>query len=198
MPIALDEDVDDAVEAGVLRMAALVAFHFGEDVFRYWKGNRDFIYDGQVYKPNRFLDASDFEEVLGHDVQERRLTFSNVPTEDADDAVAQIEEYAYLGALAVVALVSVDPATGEPLGLLASHAMEIVDVDYEKGAADADGLQAVSLAILLEPWGASRREGTGLKSSLAEQQFDNDPTCTGFENVGLTSPVEMEWGQKSG
>jgi hypothetical protein len=151
-----------------------------------------------TYLPNKWLDMGDMAGGLGSEVTARTITFSAIPSDNPDDAIAALESYDYTNAPVIISHLAVDIESGEVLGLLASSIYEINEVNYEQGAAGADGARSLTVSIELEPPGRSARGQTSVKRSPAEQQFDNDPNDTSLEYVATSTRWPERWGQQGG
>lgn len=196
MSVSLDPAVSAQLDEGAVAILPLVKFDLPGKTVGYHFGGRGLNYSGQFYKPNRWLSPDSFSEALGNDVTARTLTFSNVPTDDADDAIAQLESYNYLNAPVTISYLCGDPETDTILGVLTTHFFEINQVTYRKPAVDGDGTRSVTIDIELEPVGRRVRDVTHAKRSLDEQQFDNLATDTFFEYVATSPEWAEEWGQR--
>ncbi|GHC79336.1 DUF2163 domain-containing protein [Limoniibacter endophyticus] len=194
--MSLGPAVESQLESGQIRRLDLIRFDLPGKTVGYHRGGRPFTYNGLVYKPNRWLQTGEMSSDLGVAVTTRTIGFSNIPTADPDDAIAQIESYAYQNAPVIIAHLAGDPVTDEPIGILASSIYEIDQVRYSKGAADAKGIRTLSITIDLQPPGRSARGATLVKRSPAEQNFDNDATDTGLEYVAVNANWTLEWGQR--
>jgi hypothetical protein len=191
--MSLDPAVEDAVESGQIARIDLIRFDLPGKTVGYHRGGRPFTYNGLTYLPNRWLQAGEMDGELGPEVTARTIVFSDVPTDDPDDAVAELESYAYTNAPVITSHLCVDPETGDVLGVLASSLYEINDVNYKRSAAGDDGTRTLTITIELEPPGRSARGSTGIKRSAAEQNFDNEATDTAFEYVGVNVNWPMRW-----
>jgi hypothetical protein len=134
---------------------------------------------------------------VGTAVTTRTITFSNIPVTDPEDAIARIEEFDYQNSPVIIAHLCGVPNTSEVLGILASSIYEIDQVRYNKGAVSGSE-RTLTMEIDLQPPGRSARGSTGVKRSIAEQQFDNSPTDTGLEYVATNASIPEEWGQRQG
>jgi len=188
----------DLIERGDLVRLDLVRIDLPGKTVGYHRGGRPFTYNGLVYLPNRYLDLGTMSQALGIAVTKRVISFSNLPTDNPDDAIAKIEEYAYQNAPVIITHLAGDPATDEVAGVIASSIYEIDKVRYPKGAMNDRGERSLSIVIELEPPGRSARGASGAKRSQAEQQFDNDPTDTCLEYAATDATIPEEWGERSG
>jgi hypothetical protein len=196
--MSLAPAVEDLLDEGQLARLDLIRFDLPGRTVGYHRGGRPYAHNGLVYLPNRWLDMGDMSQALGVAVTTRTIRFSNVPTDNPDDAIAAIESYNYINAPVIITHLAGDPETDEVVGILASSIYEIDQVRYVKGAVNDAGERSVTLEIDLQPPGRSARGATHVKRSLAEQQFDNDPTDTFFEYASTVATVPEEWGQRSG
>lgn len=193
----LEPAVESLVDGGRLVTLDLIRFDLPGKTVGYHRGGRPFTYNGLVYLPNRFLQAGNMSSAIGIAVTTRTIVFSNIPVANPDDAVAQIESFNYQNAPVIIAHLAGDPDTDEVAGVLASSAYEIDQVRFNKGAVSG-AERNLTLSIDLQPPGRSARGSTGVKRSLKEQQFDNDPTDTGLEYVATNATIPEEWGQRTG
>jgi len=196
--MSLDPAVEALLEQGQIVRLDLIRFDLPGKTVGYHRGGRPYTYNGLEYLPNRWLDMGDMSQSLGVAVTSRTIRFSDVPTDDPDDAIARIEDYAYTNAPVIITHLAGIPETNEVVGILASSIYEIDQVRYSKSEVDESGQRTITLEIDLEPPGRSARGATHVKRSQAEQQFDNDPTDTFFEYASTTASVPEEWGQRSG
>lgn len=196
--MSLDPAVQAQVEDGRLLLFPLIKFDIPGNPVGYHLGGRDFIWNGFLYKPNRFLDPGTFDSMLGTAVTRQTITFSNVPTADPDDAIAKLETLPYLNAPVLISFLAGNPDTDEILGLLLTHLYEIDKVSYPTSAVDKDGTRSLTVKIDIEPPGRAARDQTYAKRSLDEQQFDNDATDTFFEHAATVEDIPEEWGQRQG
>ena len=196
--MSLDPAVEDLVDGGQLVRLDLIRFDLPGKTVGYHRGGRPYTYNGLTYLPNRFLEMGDMSQSLGVAVTTRTIRFSNIPTDNPDDAIASIEEYQYPNAPVIISHLAGDPETDEVVGILASSIYEINDVRYLKGAMAENGERSVTLEINLEPPGRSARGATKVKRAQAEQQFDNLATDTCFEYASVVATVPEEWGQRGG
>lgn len=196
--MSLDPDVEDLVDGGQLVRLDLIRFDLPGKTVGYHRGGRPYTYNGLTYLPNRFLEMGDMSQSLGVAVTTRTIRFSNIPTDNPDDAIASIEEYQYPNAPVIISHLAGDPETDEVVGILASSIYEINDVRYLKGAMADNGERSVTLEINLEPPGRSARGATKVKRAQAEQQFDNLATDTCLEYASVVATVPEEWGQRGG
>lgn len=196
--MSLDPAVEDLVEKGQFVVLDLIRFDLPGKTVGYHRGGRPFTHNGLKYLPNRWLAPGSISSGLGVAVTTRTITFSNVPTANPDDAIAQIENYNYQNAPVIISHLAGDPATDEVLGILLSSIYEIDKVRYRKGAIDKAGMRSLTISIDLQPPGRSARGSTMVKRSTAEQQFDNSATDTCFEHVATNATIPEEWGQRHG
>ncbi|MET3925545.1 DUF2163 domain-containing protein [Devosia sp. 2618] len=196
--MSLDPAVETLLNDGQMLRLDLVRFDLPGRTVGYHRGGRPYTYNGLIYHPNRFLDMGDMNQSLGAAVTSRTIVFSNVPTENENDAIAKIEEFQYPNSPVIISHLAGDPATGNPVGVLASSIYEINEVRYRKGAADGNGVRSLTLEIDLEPPGRSARGATHVKRAQAEQQFDNLATDTCLEYASTVQTVPVEWGQRNG
>ena len=195
MTVSHDPAVTAQLNEGAALILPLVKFDFPEMTRGYHFGGREFTYSGLTYKPNRWLSPDGFSEALGNEVTSRTLTFSDVPTDDALDAISQLETLTYINAPVTISYLCGDPETDEVLGILATHFYEINSVSYRKAAIAADGTRVVTVDIEIEPIGRRVRDTTHAKRSDAEQKFDNDATDTFYEYVAIAQSWPRSWGQ---
>lgn len=195
MPISLDAAVQAQVDAGALRILPLVKFDLPGKVVGYHIGGRPLTYGGLEYKPNRWLEPDSFDNALGNEVTARTLTFSDVPTTDPDDAIANIEQYDYVNAPVTVSYLAGDPQTDQVLGVLSTQFYEINEVNFEVGEADDSGERTVTLHIEIEPPQRRFSDQTYARASDKEQKFDNDATDDFFQFVATSPDWVEEWGQ---
>ena len=196
--MALDPAVEEQVERGDLVELKLIRIDLPGYSVGYHNGGRPFTWNGLTYLPNRYLDAGEMSQGLGLEVTRRTIRFSNVPTSNPDDAIAQLEDYDYTNAPVIVTHLCGVPGTDTVVGILASSIYEIDDVRYPKEAVDETGERRMSVEIDIEPPGRSARGATHVMRSDAEQRFDNDPNDTSHENVALGEALVEEWGQTNG
>ncbi|WJR66938.1 DUF2163 domain-containing protein [Neorhizobium sp. CSC1952] len=192
----LDPDVEALVNAGRLRRLDLIRFDLPGKTVGYHRGGRPYTYNGLTYLPNRFLQMGSMSSAVGVAVSTRTIVFSNIPVASPDDAVAQIESYNYQNAPVIIAHLAGDPDTDQVVGVLASSIYEIDQVRFNEGAVSGSE-RSLTLSIDLQPPGRSARGSTGVKRSIAEQQFDNLATDTGLEYVATNATIPEEWGQVS-
>lgn len=197
MSVSLAPAVTAALDSGPIAILPLVKFVFPEMTRGYHFGGRDFAYSGLTYKPNRWLSPDSFSEVLGNDVTARTLTFSNVPTDDVNDAIAQLETLTYINAPVTISYLCGDPATDAILGVLTTHFYEINSVHYRNPAVNKDGSRTITIDIEIEPIGRKVRDTTHAKRSDAEQKFDNSATDTALQYVATSPSWPYQWGQVS-
>lgn len=195
MSVALPTAVTDLLDEGASAQAYLIRIDLPGQTVGYVRAQRAVEYNGLTYQPNRYLSPLGADSTLGQSIPTKTVTFSNVPTDDADDAIAQIESYDYQNAPVVITTLVRDPETGEIAGAAESAVFEIASVDYSVGAADDDGKREITLSLSLDPPGRAARERTGVRRSLKEQQFDNDATDTGLEYIGTNGEWSERWGR---
>lgn len=195
--MSLDPVVAAQIEKGRIARLDLIRFDLPGKTVGYHRGGRSYTYNGLVYLPNRFLDIGSMTSAVGTAVTTRTITFSDIPVTDPDDAVAKIEEFDYQNSPVIIAHLCGVPNTNEVLGILASSIYEIDQVRYNKGAISGSE-RTLTMEIDLQPPGRSARGSTGVKRSIAEQQFDNSPTDTGLEYVATNASIPEEWGQRQG
>lgn len=195
--MSLDPSVASQLDKGRIARLDLIRFDLPGKTVGYHRGGRPYTYNGLVYLPNRFLDMGGMSSAVGTAVTTRTIVFSDIPVDNPDDAVAKIEEFDYQNAPVIVAHLCGVPGTSDVLGVLASSIYEIDQVRYNKGALNGSE-RTLTMEIDLQPPGRSARGSTGVKRSLAEQQFDNSPTDTGFEYVATNASIPEEWGQRTG
>lgn len=195
--MSLDPVVAAQIEKGRMARLDLIRFDLPGKTVGYHRGGRSYAYNGLVYLPNRFLDIGSMTSAVGTAVTTRTITFSDIPVTDPDDAVARIEEFDYQNSPVIIAHLCGVPNTNEVLGILASSIYEIDQVRYNKGAVSGSE-RTLTMEIDLQPPGRSARGSTGVKRSIAEQQFDNSPTDTGLEYVATNASIPEEWGQRQG
>ena len=195
--MSLDPGVTAQIEKGQIARLDLIRFDLPGKTVGYHRGGRPYVYNGLTYLPNRFLDIGSMTSAVGTAVTTRTITFSDIPITDPDDAVAKIEEFDYQNSPVIIAHLCGVPNTNEVLGILASSIYEIDQVRYNKGAVSGSE-RTLTMEIDLQPPGRSARGSTGVKRSIAEQQFDNSPTDTGLEYVATNASIPEEWGQRQG
>lgn len=195
--MSLDPVVAAQIEKGRIARLDLIRFDLPGKTVGYHRGGRSYTYNGLVYLPNRFLDIGSMTSAVGTAITTRTITFSNIPVSDPEDAVARIEEFQYQNSPVIIAHLCGVPDTNEVLGILASSIYEIDQVRYNKGAVSGSE-RTLTMEIDLQPPGRSARGSTGVKRSIAEQQFDNSHTDTGLEYVATNASIPEEWGQRQG
>lgn len=193
--MSLDPVVEAAIDSGQIVVLDLIRFDLSGKTVGYHMGGRPYTYNGLTYLPNRWLQMGDMRGDLGVAVSTREIVFSNVPVDDADDAIAHLEEYEYTNAPVIVSHLAGDPESDTPLGILASTLYEINQVTYDEGAAGDDGEATLTITVELEPPGRSARGATHAKRSQAEQQYDNAATDTCLEYASIVQTVPVKWGQ---
>ncbi|QSZ57217.1 DUF2163 domain-containing protein [Rhizobium sp. ZX09] len=195
--MSLDPVVTAQLEKGRIARLDLIRFDLPGKTVGYHRGGRSYTYNGLLYLPNRFLGIGSMTSAVGTAVTTRTITFSDIPVTDPDDAVARIEEFQYQNSPVIIAHLCGVPDTNVVLGILASSIYEIDQVRYNKGAVSGSE-RTLTMEIDLQPPGRSARGSTGVKRSIAEQQFDNSPTDTGLEYVATNASIPEEWGQRQG
>lgn len=195
--MSLDPVIAAQIEKGRIARLDLIRFDLPGRTVGYHRGGRSYTYNGLLYLPNRFLDIGSMTSAVGTAVTTRTITFSDIPVADPDDAVAKIEEFDYQNSPVIIAHLCGVPNTSEVLGILTSSIYEIDQVRYNKGAVSGSE-RTLTMEIDLQPPGRSARGSTGVKRSIAEQQFDNSPTDTGLEYVATNASIPEEWGQRQG
>lgn len=194
--MSLDPAVEAIVDGGRIARLDLIRFDLPGKSVGYHRGGRPYTYNGITYLPNRFLQMGNMTGALGVAVTTRTIVFSNIPVANPDDAIAKIEEFDYQNAPVIIAHLCGDPDTDEVIGILASSIYEIDQVRYNEGALSGSE-RSLTLAIDLQPPGRSARGTTGVKRSIAEQQFDNYASDTTLEYVATNATIPEEWGQVS-
>jgi|GEM_PF-750560 len=195
MSIPFAPEVQAALDSGRYVPVHLVRFDIPGFSVGYWRGARDFTWNGFTYKPSRYLDDSGLSEIIGVDITERSLTFSDVPTDDNDDVIAKIETYQYLNAPVIVAKLIGDVEADEILGLVESSRYEISEVRYQKSPVGEDGARTVTMQIELEIPGRVIRDSVGGKYSAKEHQAHNDASDTFFDYSAVNGAWPVEFGQ---
>ncbi|MDX3929231.1 MAG: DUF2163 domain-containing protein [Shinella sp.] len=193
--MSLDPAVQTVVDKGRIVRLDLIRFDLPGKSVGYHRGGRPYTFNGLTYLPNRFLQMGSASSALGIAVTTRTVVFSDIPTENVDDAIARIEEFDYLNAPVIISHLAGDPDTDTVLGVLASTLYEIDSVRYNHGPLSGSE-RTLTISIDLQPPGRSARGSTGVKRSQAEQQFDNDPDDTSLEYVATIGSVPEEWGQR--
>lgn len=193
--MSLDPAVEAALESGQIATLDLIRFDLPGKTVGYHAGGRPYTYNGLTYLPNRWLSMGDMRGDLGVAVSTRELVFSNIPVDDPDDAIARIEEFAYLNAPVIITHLAGVPGSNDVLGILASHLYEINQVSFDEGAAGDDGERTLTMTVELEPPGRSARGATFVRRAIQEQQFDNDPDDTSLEYASIVQTVPVRWGQ---
>lgn len=196
--MSLDVDVEAALDTGHITTLDLVRFDLPGKPVGYHMGGRPYTYNGLVYLPNRWLQMGEMRGDLGVAVSARELVFADIPTEDPDDAIAQIELYDYVNAPVIIAHLSGVPNSNTVIGVLASSIYEINAITYEEGAAGENGERTLTMIVELEPPGRSARGATLVMRATEEQRFDNSATDTCLEYASTVQTVPVEWGQRSG
>ena len=199
MPVSHATGLDDALDDGAFDIVSVIRFDFpGEDPKGYYRGARPFAYGGITYQPNRFLGGEGFTEDLGNDAGGRQVLFSDIPTDDAADLIAQIETLNYINAPVTITAIGRDPATKEALGVLVAHTYRINDARFLESASEDDGYRTMTIEIDLRPSGRSVGENTGIKRGVRQQQYDNDPDDDGFRFVNQVHDLKVDWGRVKG
>ncbi len=194
--MSLDPAVEAQLDSGNISRLDLIRFDLPGKIVGYHRGGRPFTYNGLKYLPNRYLSFGGATAAIGVSVTTRTLTFSNVPTSNPDDVIANIESYNYLNAPVIISHLLGIPNTNEVLGVLFSSIYEIDSVRFKKGAAGEDGTRSLTLEIDLQPPGRSARGSTLVRRSQAEQQYDNLATDTCLEYASAVATDVLEWGQR--
>ncbi|MBL4767627.1 MAG: hypothetical protein JKY94_07925 [Rhodobacteraceae bacterium] len=195
MTISLDPSVEAKLDSGRYVLINLVKFDIPGATVGYWRGARDLTWNGFTYKPSTYLRDAGLNETLGVDITERSLTFSNVPTTDANDVIAKVEQYNYLNSTVTVTKLIGDTEDDSIIGIAETSVYEIDEIKYQDDAVAADGTRKVTTSIRLEIPGRIVRDKTGFKLANAEQQAHNDPTDTFFEHTATSATWPEEWGQ---
>lgn len=195
MSISLAPAVSAQLDEGAVSILPLVKFTFPEQVYACHFGGRNLDYSGVTYKANRWLSPDSFSEALGNDVTARTLTFSDVPTDDVDDAIGKLETLTYTNAPITISYLLGDPETDEILGVLATHFYEINSVTYRKAAIGDDGARTVTVDVEIEPAGRRVRDVTHARRADAEQKFDNDAADDCLKYVATSPSWPFAWGQ---
>lgn len=193
--MSLDPDVEAAIDRGQIAHLDLIRFDLPGKTVGYHMGGRPYTYNGLIYLPNRWLQMGEMRGDLGVAASAREIAFSNIPTEDPNDAIAKLELYNYTNAPVIISHLIGHPNSNTVVGILASSIYEINDVRYEEGAADDNGEATLTIIIELEPPGRSARGQTLVKRAQQEQQFDNLETDTCLEYASTVQTVPVEWGQ---
>jgi hypothetical protein len=196
--MSVSPEVEDLLDSGQMARIDLIRFDLPGKTVGYHRGGRPYTYNGLKYLPNRFLEPGEMYQAVGVAVTSRTIVFSNIPSEDPDDAIAQIENFDYPNAPVIISHLVGDPLTDEVVGILASSIYEINEVRYRKSEADANGVRRLNIEIDLEPPGRSARGQTLVKRAQAEHQFDNDPDDTFLAVASTAQKVPREWGQRNG
>lgn len=196
--MSLDPSVQAALDTGRIAVLDLVRFDLPGKSVGYHRGGRPFTYNGFTFLPNRYIEVGEIRGDLGVAVQTREILFSNIPTDDPDDIINTIESYAYTNAPVIVTHLLGVPHSNTVIGILNSWIYEINEIRYQTGAMGENGERTLTMVIELEPPGRSARGATHAKRSLAEQQFDNDPTDEGLKYVATNATWPEEWGQRTG
>lgn len=196
MANSLDTAVATQVDSGSIKVIPLVKIDLPGKSVGYHTGGRLFTYSGFEYLPNRYLSSEGFSGALGNQISEVTLTFSNVPTDNPDDAIASIESYDYINAPVTVSFLAGDPETDEALGVLVTQFYEINDVEFEVGALDENGIATITVKISLETLSRRYRDQTYAKRSAEDQQRHNSATDTAYEYVATSPDWPEEWGQR--
>lgn len=195
--MALDPAVSAEIAKGHIVRLDIVRFDLPGKTVAYHRGGRPWIYNGITYLPNRWLEMGEMSSAVGTSVTTRTITFSNIPVENPDDAIAKIEEFNYQNSPVIITHLCGEAETNNVLGILASSIYEIDQVRYNRGAISGSE-RLLTMEIDLQPPGRSARGSTGVKRSLKEQQFDNDATDIGLEYVATNASIPEEWGQRTG
>tara|TARA_R110002020_G_scaffold34066_34_gene103952 strand:- start:1837 stop:2445 length:609 start_codon:yes stop_codon:yes gene_type:complete len=202
MATALETAVAAQVDSGEIRVIPLIRFDLkgkGETpdkVVGYHVGGRPFTWGGLEYLPNRFLNSDGLVAALGNEISSVTISFSDVPTDNPEDAIAAIENYEYINAPVTVSYLCGDPKTDEVLGVLVTHFYEINDVEFQVGELDENALATVTLDIELETLARRYRDQTYIKRSAEDQARHNSATDTALEYVATSPQWPEEWGQR--
>ena len=202
MSTALSTEVAAQIDSGEIKVIPLIRFDLkgkGETpdkVVGYHVGGRPFTWGGLEYVPNRFLNSDELVAALGNEISSLMISFSGVPTDNADDAIAAIENYDYINTPVIVSYLCGDPKTDEVLGVLITHFYEINDVEFPISALDENGMATVTLDIELETLARRYRDQTYVKRSAEDQARHNSATDTAFEYVATSPNWPEEWGQR--
>ena len=195
MSISLPTDVQNLYDTGHIAKAFLVVFELPGKTAAYTNSPRPIEFNSVTYLPNRYLEPLDGDSALGFNISTKTITFSNVPTDDVDDAIASVESYAYQNAPVTLTTLISDPLTGEIAGAASSSVFEVASVEFVTSAADDNGERLLTLVIELDPPGRAIREQTGVKRSLEEQQFDNDANDVGHQYSSSVAEWPRRWGR---
>ncbi len=195
MSVSLAPAVSAQLDEGAVAILPLVKFTFPEMVYACHFGGRDHVYSGVNYKRNRWLASDGFSGALGNQVTARTLTFSNVPTEDSDDAIGKLETLTYTNAPVTISYLVGDPETDQVLGILDTQFFEINTVTYRQDAVDENGLRTVTVDIEIEPIARRMRGTTAAKRSNEEHQYDNSSGDQFFKYVAASPSWQTTWGQ---
>jgi limonene-1,2-epoxide hydrolase len=196
MAVDLESSVAAQVDGGAIKVIPLVRFDLPGKTVGYHTGGRPFTYGGLEYFPNRFLSGDGLSGALGNQITDITLQFSGVPTDNADDAIASIEEYDYLNAPVTISFLAGDPETDEVLGVLVTQFYEVNEVDFDTSAIGADGQATISLTVNLETLARRYRDQTYAKRSEADQVRHNSTTDTALRYVATSPEWVEEWGQR--
>ena len=196
--MSLDPAVAAQVNSGQIATLDLIRFDLPGKTVGYHAGGRPYTYNGLTYLPNRWLEFGDMRGDLGVAVSSREIVFSNIPTDDPNDAISRLEMFNYVNAPVVIAHLAGEPNSNIVHGVLASSIYEINEVRYEQGASSSNGERTLTVIIELEPPGRSARGATLVKRAQQEQQFDNDLADTCLEHASVVQTVAVEWGQRNG
>lgn len=181
--------VQDQLDSGHFSSRFVIRFDLPNLVRGYTNGPRPFTYNGLTYIPNRWLAPLKARSGTSFPVPDETVVFSNVPTDNADDAIAAIAALDYLNAPVTITRLIADPLTGAIKGVASNAIYVLSDVEPEKGPANDKGERDVTLTLTLSVPGRPMRESTGVNSSQAEQQFDHDATDTAYEYAATNA----EW-----
>lgn len=194
MSIALAPAVTDAHATGEWADAYLIRFDLPGKTVGYVAGPRPLTFNGLTYLPNRYLSKLQGSSTLGSGTSQETVKFSNVPTDNVEDALASVYGLDYQNAPVLVSTLVLDPTTGEPTDIGESAIYEVADAPYQISPRAEDGSRELTLSVVLEPPQRAVREQSGVKSSLEEQQFDNDPTDYGHRYSSTVGEWETRWG----
>lgn len=196
MSVSLDPSVLSLVDSGNFVVIPLVRIDLPEMTVGYHYGGRPFDYLGVTYLPNRYLMPEGLNESLGEQIGEVQLIFSNVPTDNVEDAVAQVETLTYLNAPITISYLAGNPDTDEVIGVIATKFYEVAEVNYEDEAMSSNGDRAMTLTITAQSPARRLRDKTYARRASADQNYHNDPTDTIFEYANAVKDWTVEWGQK--
>jgi hypothetical protein len=196
MPISLAPAVDAALALGHIKIIPLIRIDLPGKTVGYHTGGRLFNYSGLDYLPNRYLSYEGFSSGLGNNIEEIKITFSDIPTTDPNDAIGQIETYNYTNAPVTVSFLAGDIVTDEALGVLVTNFYEIDGVTFVQSATDEKGDRTITIDITLQTLARRLRDQTYIKRSMTDQQRHNDAADTAFEYVATSPSWVVQWGQR--